>query len=166
VSVTADTFDGVRYGLTIGRGGGENLPVQLTAEALPDTAAKFKDRVVFLPRNFVAPFLQEREELLSGVKGDKKSHRRSQTATTKLPGAVAEANTPPGTGPRRRGVSGPGFYSASFFGAAFLAAGFLAGLAFVSAAGSAASTGAVSTHSRTAMGALSLLRGPSLTIRV
>ena len=78
MSVTADTFDGVRYGLTIGRGDGENLPVQLTAEALPDTAgplaaaAKFKDPVVFLPRNFVAPFLQEREELLGGVKGEKK----------------------------------------------------------------------------------------------
>ena len=78
MSVTADTFDGVRYGLTIGRGDGENLPVQLTAEALPDTAgplaaaAKFKDRVVFLPRNFVAPFLQECEELLSGVKEEEK----------------------------------------------------------------------------------------------
>ena len=74
MSVTADTFDGVRYGLTIGRGDGENLPVQLTAEALPDTAgplaaaAKFKDRVVFLP----APFLQECEELLSGVKEEEK----------------------------------------------------------------------------------------------
>ena len=58
-------------------------------------------------------------------------------------------------------------YSASFFGSSFLAAVFLAGLGFSSAAGSApASTGAVSTHSRMAIGALSLLRGPSLTIRV
>jgi len=80
VSVTADTFDGVRYGLTIGRGDGDNLPVRVTAEALPDTAApaealaaaaKFKDRVVFLPRNFVAPFLQEREELLHGAAEDR-----------------------------------------------------------------------------------------------
>ncbi|MEX1110872.1 MAG: DUF4340 domain-containing protein [Chthoniobacterales bacterium] len=80
VSVTADTFDGVRYALTIGRGDGDNLPVQVTAEALPDTAApdqalaavaKFKDRVVFVPRNFVAPFLQERAELLRGA-GEKR----------------------------------------------------------------------------------------------
>ncbi len=80
VSVTADTFDGVRYGLTIGRGDGDNLPVQVTAEALPDTAApaealaaaaKFKDRVVFVPRNFVAPFLQERAELLVGAAAER-----------------------------------------------------------------------------------------------
>jgi hypothetical protein len=40
------------------------------AEALA-AAAKFKDRVVFLPRNFVAPFLRERAELLSGAAEDR-----------------------------------------------------------------------------------------------
>lgn len=83
VTVTADTFDGVRYVLTIGRGDGDNLPVKVTAEALPgdaepageeaktargeklSAAAKFKDRIVFIPRNFLAPFLSSRAELLA-----------------------------------------------------------------------------------------------------
>lgn len=83
VTVTADTFDGVRYVLTIGRGDGDNLPVKVTAEALPGetepageeakkareeklaAAAKFKDRIVFIPRNFLAPFLSTRAELLA-----------------------------------------------------------------------------------------------------
>lgn len=85
VTVTADTFDGLRYVLTIGRGDGDNLPVKVTAgippgEAEPATdeakkardeklaaAEKFRDRVVFVPRNFVAPFLQQRAELLGGA---------------------------------------------------------------------------------------------------
>jgi len=97
VIVTADTFDGLRYVLTIGRGDGDNLPVRVRAEALPDkapaptpaegqtpeqaatqaeqakkakeaqlaAAAKFQDRVVFIPRNFVAPFLSSRAEMLA-----------------------------------------------------------------------------------------------------
>lgn len=85
VTVTADTFDGVRYILTIGRGDGDNLPVKVMAEALPDeaepasdeakkardeklaAAAKFQEKIVFIPRNFVAPFLFARSELLAGT---------------------------------------------------------------------------------------------------
>jgi hypothetical protein len=85
VIVTADTFEGIRYVLTIGRGDGDNLPVSVAAEALPDeaepaseeakkardgklaAAAKFQDRVVFIPRNFVAPFLLARSEFLAGA---------------------------------------------------------------------------------------------------
>jgi hypothetical protein len=97
VAVTADTFDGIRYVLTIGRGDGDNLPVKVSAEALPDAAPaptpaegqtseqtatqaeqvkkakeaqlaaaeKFKDRIVFIPRNFVAPFLESRSSLIA-----------------------------------------------------------------------------------------------------
>jgi hypothetical protein len=84
VTVTADTFDGLRYVLTVGAGDGDNLPVKVAAEALPDAApatdeerkgrdeklaaaGKFRDRVVFVPRNFVAPFLQPRAAFLSGA---------------------------------------------------------------------------------------------------
>ena len=98
VTVTADTFDGIRYTLTVGRGDGDNLPVEVLAEALPDevpapapaegqtpeqaaaqaeqakkakeaqlaAAEKFKDRIVFIPRNFLAPFLSSRAEMLAG----------------------------------------------------------------------------------------------------
>lgn len=98
VTVTADTFDGIRYLLTIGRGDGDSLPVKVTAEALPDAASamtpaegqtpeqaatqsehakkakeaqlaaaeKFHDRIVFIPRNFLAPFLSSRAEMLAG----------------------------------------------------------------------------------------------------
>jgi hypothetical protein len=97
VTVTADTFDGIRYTLTIGRGDGDNLPVKVAVEALPDeapaptpaegqtpeqaatqveqakkakeaqlaAAEKFKDRVVFIPRNFVAPFLESRSSMIA-----------------------------------------------------------------------------------------------------
>lgn len=97
VTVTADTFDGIRYILTVGRGDGDNLPVKVAAEALPDAAPaptpaqgqtpdqaatqaeqarqakeaqlaaaeKFAGRVVFIPRNFVAPFLSSRAEMLA-----------------------------------------------------------------------------------------------------
>jgi len=97
VIVTADTFDGLRYVLTIGRGDGDSLPIKVSVEALPDEASapsstqgqtpeqaatqaeqaqkakeaqlaaaeKFKDRVVFIPRNFVAPFLSSRAEMLA-----------------------------------------------------------------------------------------------------
>lgn len=88
VTVTADTFDGVRYILTIGRSDGDNLPVQVAAELLPDepdteeatkarderlaAAGKFEDRVVFIPRNFLAPFLLPRAELLTAGTAAKK----------------------------------------------------------------------------------------------
>ena len=97
VTVTADAFDGIRYVLTIGRGDGDNLPVKVAAEALPDeapaptpaegqtpeqaatqaeqakkakeaqlaAAEKFKDRIVFIPRNFLAPFLEPRSSLIA-----------------------------------------------------------------------------------------------------
>jgi hypothetical protein len=81
VTVTADTFDGVRYILTIGRGDGDNLPVKVMAEALQPVsdetkkaqeeklaaAAKFQDKVVFVPRNFLAPFLFSRSEFIAGT---------------------------------------------------------------------------------------------------
>ncbi len=86
VTVTADTFDGVRYILTIGRGDGDNLPVKVTAEALPDeqpteeaqkardeklaAAAKFQDKTVFIPRNFLAPFLETRASLIAKPAGN------------------------------------------------------------------------------------------------
>jgi hypothetical protein len=82
VTVTADTFDAIRYVLTIGRGDGDNLPVKVTAEVLSDepateeakkardeklaAAAKFQNKIVFIPRNFLAPFLLARTELLAG----------------------------------------------------------------------------------------------------
>jgi len=83
VTLTADTFEGVRYVLTIGRGDGDNLPVRVSAEALPGesspatdeakkvrdeklaAAEKFKDRIVLIPRNFLAPFLEPRAALLA-----------------------------------------------------------------------------------------------------
>jgi len=83
VTVTADTFDGVRYVLTVGRGDGDNLPVRIVAEVLPGETApandeakklrdeklaaaeKFKGRVVFIPRNFLAPFLEARSSFVA-----------------------------------------------------------------------------------------------------
>jgi hypothetical protein len=81
VTVVAETFDGLRYVLTIGRGDGDNLPVKVSVEALPEeltneeakkardeklsAAAKFQDKTVFIPRNFVAPFLSPRAEWLA-----------------------------------------------------------------------------------------------------
>lgn len=73
VTVVADTFDGIRYTLTIGEGAGDNLPVKMCAEALGEQesgdagkardeklaeAARFQDRAVFVPRKFVEPFLR------------------------------------------------------------------------------------------------------------
>ena len=81
VTVIAETFDGLRYVLTIGRGDGDNLPVKVAVEALPEklaneeakksrdemlsAAAKFQGKTVFIPRNFVAPFLSSRAEWLA-----------------------------------------------------------------------------------------------------
>jgi len=94
VTVTVDSFDGVRYVFTVGQGDGDNLPVSVTAEALPleetapvegqteeqaaavleerrklqeeklAAAAKFAGRVVFIPRNFVEPFFAARSALV------------------------------------------------------------------------------------------------------
>ena len=81
VTVTADTFDGLRYILTIGRGDADNLPVKVSVEALPEeqaneeakkardeklsAAAKFQGKTVFIPRNFVAPFFETRASFLA-----------------------------------------------------------------------------------------------------
>lgn len=83
VTVTADTFDGLRYVLTIGRGDGDTLPVTVAAEPLrgeadPATdegrkaraeklaaADRFRDKVVFIPRNFLEPFLGSRNSLIA-----------------------------------------------------------------------------------------------------
>ena len=73
VTVVADTFDGIRYTLTIGDGAADNLPLKMRAEALPAQASgdagkardeklaeaeRFQDRAVFVPRKFVEPFLR------------------------------------------------------------------------------------------------------------
>jgi len=90
VTVTVDSFDGVRHVFTIGEGDGDNLPVKVVAESLwseesgpvdgpPQeqageeeaeqgklredklaVAKKFEGMVVFVPRNFVEPFLAAR----------------------------------------------------------------------------------------------------------
>jgi hypothetical protein len=95
-TMVAETFDGVRYTFTIGEGGGDSLPVRVSAEALEleetpaegqvpeqaaaameekrkaqqeklEVAAKYQDRVVFVPRNFVQPFLEARSALIGGA---------------------------------------------------------------------------------------------------
>lgn len=87
VTVTADTFDGIRYVLTIGEGNADNLPVRVSVEASPadnpaepvkadDASAKQRDsvlaaakkfdgRVVFVPRNFLQPFFATKSSLLA-----------------------------------------------------------------------------------------------------
>lgn len=91
VLVDVETFDGVRYKFTVGAGRADNLPVRVEAEmievgeagpveaaeggelaaAAPDLreeklaqAARFHDRVVFVPRNFFEPFLVTRSSLV------------------------------------------------------------------------------------------------------
>ncbi len=95
VSVSVETFDGLRYVFTIGEGLGDNLPVKVAVQALAEApvqpapspesgdaakqaaenlklrddriagAARFQDRVVFIPRNFVEIFLKPRAALLA-----------------------------------------------------------------------------------------------------
>jgi hypothetical protein len=79
VTVVIDSFDGLRQTLTFGAGAGDNLPVRTAVEALPSppedqaqareetlaAAERFRDRIFFIPRNFLEPFLQERATLLS-----------------------------------------------------------------------------------------------------
>lgn len=82
VTVVADSFDGIRYTFAIGEGGADNLPVKITAEALPGelaaeaakerdgklaVASRFQDRTVFIPRNFLQPFLAARSSLLAAA---------------------------------------------------------------------------------------------------
>jgi len=99
VTVTIDSFDGVRYVFRIGEGSGDNLPVTVTAEALEweeaavgegqtdeqaavagaekrklqeerlAAAAKFHDKVVFVPRNFVESFFAARSALVGAPAG-------------------------------------------------------------------------------------------------
>jgi hypothetical protein len=97
-TVMAETFDGVRYTFTIGEGDGDILPVQVAAEAIEleevpsegqtpeqaaaalretrkaqqeklEVAAKYRDKVVLVPRNFVQPFLEARAALIAGAAG-------------------------------------------------------------------------------------------------
>lgn len=95
VTVSVDTFDGLRHIFTIGEGSGDNLPVEVAVQALPEStsqpapspesgdaakqaaenlklrddriaaAARFRDRVVFIPRNFVELFLKPRAALVA-----------------------------------------------------------------------------------------------------
>lgn len=79
VTVVVDSFDGLRYTLTFGVGAGDNLPARIEVEALPSppedqarareetlaAAAKFRGKTVFIPRNFLEPFLQERAAMVS-----------------------------------------------------------------------------------------------------
>ncbi len=82
-TVMAETFDGVRYTFTIGEGDGDSLPVAVSVEALPEkeetaspeakqvrdeklaAAEKFKDRTVFIPRNFLQPFFETSSGLIA-----------------------------------------------------------------------------------------------------
>lgn len=81
VVVVADTSDGLRYTITIGEGGADNLPARVavaevpggpgaTPEQVEARAAKlaeaqaFEGKDVFIPRNFVEPFLVPRSALV------------------------------------------------------------------------------------------------------
>lgn len=98
VSVTIDSFEGLRYALTFGDGGADNLPARISVEVTGDPlipsaptegqkpsepaakameqakkardekvaqAAKCQGKAIFIPRNFLQPFLETRSSLLS-----------------------------------------------------------------------------------------------------
>jgi len=100
VSVTIDSFEGLRYALKFGAGNGDNLPAEISVEVVGDPlappapapaegqkpeevaakameaakkardekvaqAAKFQGKQVFIPRNFLEPFLGTRSFLLA-----------------------------------------------------------------------------------------------------
>jgi len=81
VTLVVDSFDGLRHTLTFGAGSGDNLPARISVETLPSppedqskareetlaAAESFRDKTVFIPRNFLDPFLQERGALLAPV---------------------------------------------------------------------------------------------------
>jgi len=100
VSVTVDSFEGLRYALKFGEGNGDNLPAEISVEITGDPvppptpapaegqkpeeaaaqameaakkardekvaqAAKLQGKQVFIPRNFLEPFLGPRSFLLA-----------------------------------------------------------------------------------------------------
>jgi len=100
VSVTIDSFEGLRYALKFGQGNGDNLPAEISVGVTGDPvtppapppsegqkpeeaaaqametakkardekvaqAAKFEGKQVFIPRNFLEPFLGDRKSLLA-----------------------------------------------------------------------------------------------------
>ena len=99
VTVTVDSFEGLRYALKFGEGAGDNLPAEISVEVTGDPvpppappsegqtaeaaaaaamdaakkardekvaqAAKFQGKQVFIPRNFLQPFLGARSSLLA-----------------------------------------------------------------------------------------------------
>jgi hypothetical protein len=100
VSVTVDSFEGLRYALKFGEGNGDNLPAEISVEITGDPvppptpapaggqkpeeaaaqametakkardekvaqAAKLQGKQVFIPRNFLEPFLGTRSFLLA-----------------------------------------------------------------------------------------------------
>jgi hypothetical protein len=100
VSVTVDSFEGLRYALKFGEGNGDNLPAEISVEVTGDPAAppapapvegekpeeaaakameaatkardekvaqaaKLQGKQVFIPRNFLEPFLGTRSFLLA-----------------------------------------------------------------------------------------------------
>lgn len=100
VSVTIDSFEGLRYALKFGEGNGDNLPAEISVEVTGDPvtppaaapaegqkseeaaaqameaakkardekvaqAAKLQGKQVFIPRNFLEPFLGTRNFLLA-----------------------------------------------------------------------------------------------------
>ena len=101
VSVTIESFEGLRYALTFGEGGADNLPAEMiavevigdplpppapapaegqksgeqAAKAMEDAkkardeklaqAARYQGKQVFIPRNFLQPFLADGESLLA-----------------------------------------------------------------------------------------------------
>lgn len=81
VTIVADSFEGLRYTFTVGEGGADHLPVRLTVAELPGTTAEetqaradklaqaqgFEGKAVFIPRNFLEPFLAPRASLVANV---------------------------------------------------------------------------------------------------
>ena len=100
VSVTVDSFEGLRYALKFGEGNGDNLPAEISVEVTGDPfappapalaegqkpeeaaaqametakkardekvaqAAKLQGKQVFIPRNFLEPFLATRSFMLA-----------------------------------------------------------------------------------------------------
>ncbi len=87
VRVVVETFDDLRYAFTVGAGEGDTLPVRVVVEAVASDdaeaaggdeaeaasavreeqlaqAAKFRDQVVLVPRNFFEPFFAPRSSLI------------------------------------------------------------------------------------------------------
>ncbi len=85
IVITVDSFDGVRHRFSVGECTGDNLPVRVDVEVLPEAsgtteteeqvkarsekikeAARFAGKTVFIPRNFFEPFFVTRASLITG----------------------------------------------------------------------------------------------------